>query len=412
MVCGLALWLLGVALMSKPVDVLSPLYPNHIRPVANASHIGYEIFGFAPHWTLDKLDNVDFNVLTTLAYFGVPVLADGNLDTSSRGYEVFKSNNATELFNKAHNHGTRIQLTLTQMEAGMTEKFLSNKDAQSRTIDQAVNEVSARGIDGINVDFEYFGSNGEKYRQDFTNFVANLTLALHQRVPGSKVSVALYASAAISPRIYDISSLSKTSDQIFMMAYDFAGTKADIVAPTSPLYGAQDGSYWYDISTAVDDFLTQMPCNKLVLGLPWYGYNYPVYSPGNNALTQKGYYVSSRVRTKRGYKIVRRFVSPPPSLATTYAQLQQIGFPGEGFTTGWDDKGQVGWVAYKQNGVWRMAYQEDTRSLAIKYDFAKQKNLGGVGIWALGFEGDANDFWALLREKFSAPVSADASVIR
>ena len=105
-------------------------------------------------------------------------------------------------------------------------------------------------------------------------------------------------------------------------------------------------------------------------------------------------------------------MSPPPSLATTYAQLQQIGFPGEGFTTGWDDKGQVGWVAYKQNGVWRMAYQEDTRSLAIKYDFAKQKNLGGVGIWALGFEGDANDFWALLREKFSAPVSADASVIR
>lgn len=404
LICGLALWFLGVA--------LSPLYSNHIRPVANAPYLNHEVFGFAPHWTLDRLGNVDFNVLTTMAYFGVPVLADGNLDTSNRGYEIFKSDDATRIFNKAHDHGTRIQLTLTQMDAATTEKFLSNKEAQSRAIDQAVSEVSTRGIDGINVDFEYFGSNGGKYRQDFTNFVANLTSALHQRVPGSKVSVALYASAAISPRIYEIASLSRHADQIFMMAYDFAGTNASIAAPTSPLYGARDGSYWYDISTAVDDFLKQMPAHKLVLGLPWYGYNYPVYSPGNNALTQKGYYVSSRVRTKRGYKLVKRFVSPPPSLATTYAQLQQIGLDAQGYTTGWDDKGQVGWVAYKRNGVWRMEYQEDTRSLSIKYDFAKERKLGGVGIWALGFEGDSDDFWALLREKFgTSQFEADASKV-
>src|SRR6266542_2854401 len=39
----------------------------------------HEVFGFASYWTLGKLDNVDFNVLTTLAYFDVKVNADGSL---------------------------------------------------------------------------------------------------------------------------------------------------------------------------------------------------------------------------------------------------------------------------------------------------------------------------------------------
>src|SRR5689334_3641191 len=51
---------------------------------------GYEVFGFAPYWTFDNLQNIDFNVLTTLAYFNIPVNADGSFNTLDPGYQTFE----------------------------------------------------------------------------------------------------------------------------------------------------------------------------------------------------------------------------------------------------------------------------------------------------------------------------------
>ena len=57
----------------------------------------------------------------------------------------------------------------------------------------------------------------------------------------------------------------------------------------------------------------------------------------------------------------------------------------------------------KDHKVWRQAYYEDVRSLGLKYDFIKEKNLRGVGIWALGYDGSYPELWDLLEEKFTKP---------
>lgn len=357
-----------------------------------------EVFGFAPYWNIKKLDNVDFSVLTTFAYFGVPVLSDGSLDTEDIGYTTFESKKATELFKKAHDNGTRVVLTLTQMDNDTITAFLDDPAAQNKLITDSVHVVAKRGIDGINVDFEYVGNPGEEYRKEFTSFVKNLTSHMHSTVPGSKVTVSVYASAVKDPKMYEVGELSKHSDGIFMMAYDFATTSSDNAIPTSPLYGHKEGKYWYDVSSAVDDFLTQMPANKLILGLPWYGYNYPVDTPSVKTATQQGYYTYYWYR----YRQYSQYVAPPDSMAQTYASTKREITPSqvESYTTGWDDFGKVGYLAYKENGSWRMVFIEDERSLGIKYDFAKAKGLGGVGMWALGFDAGRTEMWTLLSKKF------------
>src|SRR5690242_14276587 len=61
-------------------QIISPLVTfGHLQPLTDKQK-GYEVFGFAPYWNINKLDNVDFNVLTTFAYFGIPVGADGELN--------------------------------------------------------------------------------------------------------------------------------------------------------------------------------------------------------------------------------------------------------------------------------------------------------------------------------------------
>lgn len=372
-----------------------PIRSNKLHTLSHGKK-GYEVFGFAPYWTFDNLQNIDFNVLTTLAYFSVPVRADGTLNTEDPGYQTFTSDKATQLFTRAHSFGTRVVLTVTQMNNQTILGLMNTPSAQQYAISQIVQTVASRGIDGVNVDFEYTGDPGQAYRDKFSAFISALTQQMHQKVPSSEVTVSVYASAIKDPKIYDISALGKETDGIFMMAYDFATVGADNAMPTAPLYGYKDGTYWYDVSTAVSDFLTQISANKLILGVPWYAYNYVVYAPGVNAPTRPYYSWKGKPVTQT-YALASAEITP----TTT-----------DSYETGWDDEGQVGWKAYyvPATGTWRMVFMEDTKSLALKYDFAKTNHLLGVGIWALGFEGGQPEMWSLLEDTFGAKI-ADSSVI-
>lgn len=391
---SLALAIVFNANAFSAATIISPLGKETPKTAINQEK-RYEVFGFAPHWTINKLDNVDFGVLTTLAYFGIEVDSAGNFEEDA-GFEVFKSKKATALFDKAHKNGTRVVLTLTQMKNPKIKGLMDNLTSQKKLIKNTVELVKDRGIDGVNVDFEYVGNPGENYRKKFTKFVDDLTREMHQKIPNSKVTVSVYASAVKDPKIYEIRQLADVSDGIFMMAYDFATKTSDHAIPTSPLYGHKEGKYWYDISTAVDDFLTQMPAEKLILGLPWYGYNYPVASPEVKASTQRGYYTSYWYKRR----LYSRFVPGPSSLAQTYTLAKEAGNGSSKVLNGWDDLGKVGFKAYKEGNAWRMIFLEDEKSLRIKYGFAKENRLLGVGMWALGFDSGTNEMWNLLGEEF------------
>lgn len=381
----------GFPFVSPLADSLNPLSENELKD-------GYEVFGFAPYWTINKLDNVDFGVLTTLAYFGYEINPDGSV-LDDGGYKAFHSDKATEIFRKAHESGTRVVLTVTQMDNTNIKAFLDDKTAQERAINNTVDAVTARGIDGINIDFEYSGNPEGNYQDKFSIFTRNLTQKMHAKHPEAQVTVSVYASAGKTPQLYDLAQLSKDTDGIFMMAYDFATAGSDQVIPTSPLNGHKEGKYWYDISTAVDDFLKVMPKEKLILGLPWYGYNYPVVSPAIKADKDYGHYAYAYNRWGYRYSY---YSARQKAHAQTYSLAKNdIAVEQEG----WDDLGQVGWKAYKDSsGQWRMIFLDDEKSLGIKYDFAKQKQLGGVGMWALGFDDGKSEFWSLLNEKFGKKI--------
>ncbi len=383
--------LLIIAVSYKPLyKVVSPLVAS-LTPVKNTPQKkAYEIFGFAPYWTLHKLDSVDFSTLTTLAYFGVPITSEGTLDTDDYGYTVFSGRKAQALFQKAHNAGTRVVLTVTIMDNDTIEQFLDSPSAQETAIAEIIDTVRTYKLDGVNVDVEYVGNPGASYRNSFSSFIQQLTDNMHSEMKDSRVTVSVYALSAKHPKLYDIGALGKYADGVFMMAYDFAVTGSDVAMPTAPLYGYKEGKYSYDVSTAVEDFLKVMPAEKLILGVPYYGYNYLIYGePKIKADTRPSW-------SWRGQP-----------MAQTYAIAKHdITVEREG----WDEVGQVGWKAYyvSETDTWRMIFLDDERSLKIKYDFVKEKKLAGVGMWALGFDSGRTELWSLLKESFGTKQFADS----
>lgn len=339
-----------------------------------------EVFGFAPYWSLSKLDNVDWDTLTTFAYFSIPVNWDGSLDKTSWEYEVFESEKLANLFEKAKNNDVRRVVTLTQMEAPTIRAFLDNEASWETLANETVDVVGAKNLDGVNLDIEYMPSDSH-YRSRFSSFVSTFVRILNDKLEDPYITVSVIASSARDNKIYDISHLARETDGVFMMAYDFYYPGSEKIGPSAPLYGYNNGSgpFWYDVSTAVDDFLKVADSSKIILGVPYYGWNYPAYTPEPK---------TEKIVGTRGF-------------STTLEKMQDNKLTSVTPMGGWDDEAKVSWRGYWDEDGWKVAYMEDTTSLSYKFDFAKEKNLAGVGIWALGFDNPDSEFWSLLSEKFN-----------
>ena len=88
--------------------------------LAAASGLRRQVFGFLPYWELSgastKINNA---VLSTIAYFSVGADRAGNLrkkdpdGTNTTGWGGWTSSNLTSVISSAHQHGTRVVLTVS-----------------------------------------------------------------------------------------------------------------------------------------------------------------------------------------------------------------------------------------------------------------------------------------------------------
>lgn len=336
-----------------------------------------EVFGFAPYWTLSKIGKVDWKSLTTFAYFSLPVSSDGSIPRDSYEWSVFNGEKLKRLMTAASDNKVKRVVTLTQMEASVIEQFLNDRDAWERLSADSVEILKTYGLDGVNIDFEYIPSNNY-LKGKLTEFVKSYTDNLNSQLKDPYITVSVLASSVRFNRIYDISALTQITDGVFMMAYDFYYPGSEMIGPSAPLYGYNNGQgpFWYDVSTAVDDFIKVADSKKIILGIGFYGWSYPAYSPAPK---------TNKVDGTRAQATTNVKAQESPSI-----QSSPIG--------GWDDFAKVPWKGYWDNNGWHVVYLEDERSLSHKLDFASKKNLGGIGIWALGYEGNSQ-LWSMLREQ-------------
>ena len=378
LVCGV--FFLGLVLVAKNSYIQKILNP--VKPQK------YEVFGFAPYWTLNKLDGIDWGTLTTFAYFSLPVGASGAIDRNSYEWQVFESKKLAGLFEKARSHNIENVVTLSQMDAGTIEVFLSNPSAWEKAADESVEILKNKNLDGVNIDFEYIPAN-DYLKNQFSSFITSYTKILHAKLDNPYVTVSVLASSARFNRIYDIATLSRETDGVLMMAYDFYYPGSETIGPTAPLYGYGDGKgpFWYDVSTAVNDFLKVADSQKIILGSPYYGWNYPAQSPTPQSVRSP--WQSAVATTNDNGQSEKLLLTTP--------------------VAGWDDQAKVAWRGYWDNSGWHVVYVEDKKSLSYKYDFAISKKLKGVGLWALGYEGEGSELWTLLHEKFAKESLAQAN---
>jgi spore germination protein YaaH len=354
-----------------------------------------EVLGFAQSgevtsgaWSAD----LRFSQLSTVAYFGVNVNADGTFSTGDSGYAGWRSSQLTSLMNTAHNAGDRVVLTIKAFNDAAIRGATGSEAARQNTIAAVINELRSRGGDGVNVDYEGVSSN---LAANFTTFVAELYNALLAQVPGqSYLTVDTYASAGLGGTMYDLAALTPHLDAFDLMGYGFAsGSEA---SPTAPLNGD-----WYNVTRAVNDYQTKfgVPAHSLILGVPYYGFKWSVGSPnpGNDG-RQPG--TGSQADT---YAAALSDMGCALNLTRYWDDLYA-----EPYATWWSPAS--GDPCGGNHNSWRELYYDDARSLGAKYDLVNAQGLRGIGIWALGYDSGSSDLWNEIAAKFSVTHAPSATV--
>ena len=317
----------------------------------------HEVFGYHPYWMGTSWQNYNFNLISTLAYFSAEATSTGELE-NLHGWPV------SGLINMAHEHGTEVVLCVTLFNTNDLVTLLSNPSYRENLINNLVSQVQAGNADGVNVDFESFPAS---QKENMVTFITNLTNTFHSELPGSQVTLAM--PAVDWNDAWDYNSLATISDGLFIMGYAYHWSGSPTTGPNSPLSGSG-----YTITSTVFDYLnkTNYQSDKLILGCPYYGFLWPSESNTAGAAT-----------TGTGQA---QFFSQMEGNALSFGKL-------------WHQNSQTPWYTYDNNG-WYQGWYDDSLSLSLKYDFAIENSLKGIGIWAMGYDGDNTQLWNLLHSKF------------
>ncbi|KAK7486439.1 hypothetical protein BaRGS_00022363 [Batillaria attramentaria] len=268
-----------------------------------------------------------------------------------------------ELMCLAHEHGARV-VTI----ANYSRSKLTDSNARAQWVAKQLHIVTSNHYDGTNIDFEdVILQNQTDLRAGYTALVRETNQAFKQAQPSYQVTVDVaWSPDCIDLRCYDIQGLAAASDFLFVMAYD----------EQSQIFGdciALANSDFNKTSQGLHKYLSLgIKPEQLVLGVPWYGYDYPCVSLlKNDTCTLKhkpfrGVQCSDAAGRQIDYRV-------------TYPLL----INGSSGGRKWDQSALSPYFNYKDKSTGQMhqVRYDDPMSLGLKYKMAVELGLRGVGTW-------------------------------
>jgi len=229
-----------------------------------------------------------------------------------------------------------------------------------------VNLVQAKNLDGVNIDFEGEGSSDQA---GLDRMMARVSSIVRGANSHWQVTMDTYASSAGDPGgFYDIAGLAPSVDAFFVMAYQMGGPTGS----TNPQFGGSD----FSAQEALQEYSQVVPSSKVILGLPFYGNSWPTTGPSSSAS------------------------ATGPATPVPDSEIDTTGRP-----VYWNRATGTAWISYKSGNQWHQTWFEDPTSLSLKAQLADEAGARGVGIWALGMQG--NDQAVMAALVGGAPVIKD-----
>lgn len=316
-----------------------------------------EVNGYAyPFIQRDVLDQT-LPYLSDLSVFSYGFTTEGDL--------IFPTLDDTFMIEAALTVGVSPVLTLTPIGPDgrfsnyLITSMVNDPDAWENLIGQLVETVQEKGFRGVDIDFEYILAEDA---EAFAEFVGNVRLAINEI--GYPVSVALAPKTSddqpgllYAGKNYAL--LGEAADKVLLMTYEWGYTYGPPMA-VAPINKVRE---------VVEYALTRIPAYKVNLGIPNYGYDWPLpFEQGVTAAKTIGNIEAVRIAIEND------------------AQIQ------------FDTTAMSPYFRYVKDGVEHEVWFEDVRSMEAKFNLVREFDLRGMGYWQIMKLFRAN--WLLLSDRF------------
>lgn len=326
-----------------PLGGSEQIYPGQVLVISDCSEpLGTAVsHGYAyPHIDSGLL-HAQLPYLSTLAPFSYGLTADGRLHAPEDA----------ALLAAARQYGVQPVMSLSSLtEEGefSTERaalVLTDSAVQDELILEVFQVLRAKGYRGLDVDFEYLPAS---LAQPYAAFLHRLHRLLRSRGLFLWTALAPKTSASQTGILYeghDYAAIGAAVDGALLMTYEWGYAQGPPMA-VAPLPS---------VRAVLDYAVTAIPPEKLLLGIPNYGYDWPLP------------FVSGTTRA--------RSLSNQQAIALAVEQGAEIFY---------DETAQSPYFHYTDNaGTAHAVWFEDARSLDAKLRLIQEYGLMGAGFWNL-----------------------------
>ena len=322
--------------------------------------------GFLPYWEVASTNASDLGGLTHLAYHSIEARADGSLAPGTTADDLMGGARFADLRAAARAAGTKVLLNVARFAWGDADRaetmaLLGDPAAHARLGAEIRALVDAGLFDGVVLDLEPVPAGGA---DGHLALVRALRAALG---PDRSIIVALTSNPATA-HVAELVAPG-AADYVDVMTYDYRTSRSAYAGPIAPLEGG------FSVRSTIDAYRAVAPAARLLLGVPYYGRAWSVES------------------AELGARTLEASDTVPPSSAASYELGHALAAE-----HGWvrDPASGIAVVNYTRTAcdgcppVQRQLWFDDPVSLAVKYRFALASGLGGVGIWAIGYDDPAS----------------------
>lgn len=261
------------------------------------------------------------------------------------------------LINEAHGMGIKVILVVSnltsqgQFSTALMERLVRDQDFANLVWRNIRNLLVEYQFDGVNLDLE---KAAPADRLLFSQLIQTWSTMFKQ--VNFLVSIDVPAKISDDPLnawrgAFDYNAIGQIVDEVILMTYE------EHWPASSP--GSVASIPW--VTQALDYAIAKVPRDKIYMGIPLYGYDWPERGAGK------------AIGHQRATELARRHGAP----------LQ------------WDARQHSTYFHYEIKGVRHTVYFEDPRSLRDKLELATQKGIRGVALWEMNLSYPR--FWEVLQ---------------
>ncbi|OGM02871.1 hypothetical protein A2115_00055 [Candidatus Woesebacteria bacterium GWA1_41_8] len=327
-----------------------------------------KVIGFLPYWLTSKAQEDYSDYITNLTIFGLTIDSDGSIKKLTKptegepGWVALKNGRFDDSITTAKAKGLELSLLFFASNEEDIGQLLSQPKIHAQTLaDQAAPIMKDYGFTDFNLDIESIPEASDEARLRFTAFTTELKKQLAANGINS-LTVEVTGTDFVKSKLIDVVEVSKIADYLVIMGYDYHYPGSYVTGPVAPLYGGGTESE-YDVDTAVKQAMRIMPPGKIILGIPLYGYEW---------------------ESLRNFP--RAAVIPGGGVTASTDRVKELLVTCTTCYLGKDSIANEAFIVQTVGSIYHQIFFPDSTSTSGKIDYAKENNLGGLALWALGYE--------------------------